>query len=192
MKYGNAFLSWLPLAAAVTGLCLLIGVTVQQNYRQSLNDPQIQIVEDAARILSGGIPPASITANLPRVDIALSLAPWMAVYDEKGTPVAGSGYLDGALPKLPQGALDAAASNSGKDTDILGQNRVSWQSSDGTRSAVVIQHYSGKSAGFVVAGRNMREVESREGELNTMVALAWISLILLTLALRLAIAYLRK
>jgi hypothetical protein len=191
MRYGNAFLTWLPLAAAITGLSLLVYGTVQQNYRQSLNDPQIQIAEDASRILSGGVSPASIAADLPRVDISQSLAPWVVIYDEKGNPIAGSGFLNGALPKLPQGALDAAASNEGKDTDVPGQNRVTWQSGDGTRSAVVVQHYSDKNAGFVVAGRNMREVEGREGQLNTMVALAWLVTMLATLILQLAGAYFR-
>ena len=45
----RVLVSWLPLAVASTGMCLLVYATVQQNYRQSLNDPQIQMAEDAAK-----------------------------------------------------------------------------------------------------------------------------------------------
>ena len=44
----RVFLKWLPLGVAVTLVCALIYATVQQNYRQSANDPQIQMAEDAA------------------------------------------------------------------------------------------------------------------------------------------------
>ena len=82
MKAARAiFLSWLPLAVAVTGLSLLVHVAVQQNYRQSLNDPQIQMAEDGAAKLGDGGVPADIVVRGGMIDIAQSLAPWIAVYD---------------------------------------------------------------------------------------------------------------
>jgi hypothetical protein len=189
MRYGNVLFAWLPLGAAITGVCVLVDISVQQNYRQSLNDPQVQIAEDAAHAIISGTSPAAIGSSLPRIDIAQSLAPWIVVYDDKGNPIAGSGFFNGALPKLPQGVFEAAATNAGKDTDVTGQNRVSWQASDGTRSAVVIQHFAGNTPGFVISGRNMREVEVREGQLNSRIMLAWIAMLAGTLLLQAAAAY---
>jgi len=192
MKYGNAVFAWLPLAAAITGMCLLLSIAVQQNYRQTLNDPQIQMAEDSASALANGAPVSFVIGNAPPIDIAQSLAPWVTVYDANGTPIGSSGLLNGAQPKVPQGVFGAAADNAGKDTDISGQNRITWQAQDGTRSAIVVQHYTGKSNGFVIAGRNMREVENREQRLGTLVTLAWMVLMLATFVLQMIAVSLYK
>ena len=55
-------------------ICVTIGVTVafgtlyaavQQDYRQSANDPQIAMAEDAANALKGGDVPASVVPRKP-------------------------------------------------------------------------------------------------------------------------------
>ena len=192
MKYGNAFLAWLPLAAAITGMCLLVYGTVQQDYRQSLNDPQVQIAEDAARVLATGAPVPSVVPQTQSVDIARSLAPWVAVYDDSGKMLGSTGVLDDAPPILPQGVFDAAQAGNGKDTSITGQDRVTWQPQEGVRSAVVVQHFSGTASGFVASGRNMREVEDRETRLSVIVGAAWLVLIVSTLILQLGAMYLQR
>src|SRR3954465_13626820 len=95
---------WLPQALIITILCGLVYATVQQNYRQSLNDPQIQISEDAALQLSSGVHVVCesgasstglvVSAYQSVPDIAQSLLPWIAVYDASGVPVAASGELN--------------------------------------------------------------------------------------------------
>ena len=45
---------WLPFAIATAGLCALIYLTEQQSLRMGANDPQIQMVEDAASSLNAG------------------------------------------------------------------------------------------------------------------------------------------
>jgi hypothetical protein len=45
---------WLPLAIAITLLCGLVYVAVQQEVRLSANDPQIGMAEDLAAALSHG------------------------------------------------------------------------------------------------------------------------------------------
>ncbi len=178
----RGFLLWLPLAISVTGVCLLVYGAVQQNYRQSLNDPQVQMAEDAARALSAGAVPASVIPHgTPAVDIASSLSPYLAVYDDKGLMLESSATLGNApLPHPPGGVFDAALQNQGKDTSIPGQNRVSWEPTPGLRSAIVTQHFSGTHSGFVVVGRNMREVEKREQQLANFVLVAWIALLATT------------
>ena len=42
---------WCYSTIAVTGLCGLLFVATQQNFRQTLNDPQIQMAEDAAHAI---------------------------------------------------------------------------------------------------------------------------------------------
>ena len=174
-KARSIFFSWLPLAIAVTGLCLLVHVAVQQNYRQSLNDPQIQMAEDGAAKLSAGGAPADVVARGEMIDMAQSLAPWIAVYDNTGMPLEANAFLDGAPPKPPKGVFDAA-----KSANPTHEDRISWQPSSDVRQAIVIVYVPQKDE-YVVAGRNMREVEDREGQLGTFVLLAWLAIMGATL-----------
>ena len=168
---------WVPLAAAVTGLCLLVEVTVQQSYRSALNDPQIQLAEDAAALAANGIDPHSLVPPEP-INIARSLAPYLVIYDDAAQPIAASGLLSGVPPQPPPGVFAAARAR--------GENRVSWQPRADVRSAVVVRHFSGEASGFVLAGRNMREVEARETNLRRIVLLGWGALLAGTLAATIA------
>ncbi|HLC44577.1 MAG: hypothetical protein A2722_00865 [Candidatus Doudnabacteria bacterium RIFCSPHIGHO2_01_FULL_50_11] len=97
----------------------------------------------------------------------------MTIYDDSGVPIASSGHLDGALPRLPQGVLDYARAH--------GENRVTWQPLTGVRVAAVVTRYSGQASGFVLAGRSLREVEAREGQLAMFSLAAWAGSLVLTL-----------
>jgi hypothetical protein len=101
-------------------------------------------------------------AGTKTVDIAQSLAPWVAIFDPGGQPLASRGQLDGAPPKPPKGVLDAAVAN--------GSNRVTWQPRAGVRMATVTVPWSG---GTVMAGRSLREVERREDQALTLVVAGW-------------------
>ena len=122
------------------------------------------MAEDGAALLENGDVPADLVPpqRQPTVNIATSLAPWIAVYDSNGTPLESSGVLDGKPPAPPQGIFDLAKAQGSN----LPHN--TWQPRDGVRVAlVVVPVTSGHSAGyFVAAGRNMREVEDREGNLS--------------------------
>src|SRR5438445_588354 len=85
----KAFLYWLPLAFCLTVLAGLVYVTVQQNFRQGANDPQIQMAEDAAAQLQGGAQ-AQAVVGAGKVDISRSLAPFLIVYDATGQQLASS------------------------------------------------------------------------------------------------------
>ena len=156
------FKLWLPFAVTVSAFCALTYALVQQAYRQDANDPQIQMAQDAARALDNG---AVLTDLVPiaQVDISHSLAPFIVVYDLQGNPVAGSGVLAGQLPAYPQGALDSAKPS--------GENRVTWQPAAGVRVASVVVPYKD---GFVMAGRNLREVEKREDQAFKFAAITWV------------------
>ncbi len=158
----NVLHAWLPLAVSVTALCLLVYVTVQQSLRQGANDPQIQMAEDAAAALNRG---ESAGAVIPatQVEIGRSLAPFIAVYEATGKPATSSGLLDGQLPDYPLGALQAA--------QHTGENRVTWQPNSSVRIASVVVPFKD---GYVVAGRSLREVESRVSQMGTLIGVSWI------------------
>jgi hypothetical protein len=163
--YRKIVFAWLPLAVAITVLCALIHLTVQQNYRQSANDPQIQLSQDAAAQLAGGASPGTVIGS-DTVNISQSLAPYIMLYSDNGTIEASSAVLPGGLPKLPLGVLQAAHTKA--------FNAITWQPEPGVRSAIVVTHFSGAQAGYVVAGRSLREVEKRESMLEIEVLLGWV------------------
>lgn len=164
--------AWLPLGIAITGMCLLVYATVQQNYRQSLNDPQIQLAEDTARIVAAGVPASVLIADGGKIDIDASLSPWLVMYDAQGAPLASSALLNNTVPQIPAGVFDTARAK--------GENRITWQPEPGVREAIVVVAAGEK--GFAVAGRNMREVEARESSLSLFVFAAWAAIMLATLA----------
>jgi len=166
------FRHWLPIAALATVACLTVFLAVQQELRMNANDPQIQMVEDAAVALGGGAKPASV---LPAgsVDAGASLAPFMIVYDSGGNLLAASGQLHGHTPSLPAGVLDYVRKQ--------GEDRVTWQPANGVRIAAVVTAFSGSQSGFVLAGRSLREVETREDQVESITGLAWLGSLVVTL-----------
>lgn len=169
---------WIPLAIVVTGMCLLVYATVQHAYRQTLYDPQIQLVRDAARALSGGAKPAIVVGTGTPVDIEASLRPYVAIYDEEMQPVAWSGEIDAKPPQPPTSVFDGTKDLAGTEP---GENRMAWQVTEEVRSALVIEHVVGGPGGYVVAGRGMREFEDRLWDMQLLVATAWISIMMLSL-----------
>jgi len=164
---------WFVYAVVITtALCGIIYVCVQQSFRQNLDDPQVQMAEDAAQALAGGAVPASVVPRGGLINTAQSLSPWIAVYDNTGLPLESSAQLDGAPPKPPKGLFDDTTwlDHKSYDTPWGRETRVTWQSESGTREALVMVHVGDK---FVVAGRNMREIESRIGDVGGKVFLAW-------------------
>jgi hypothetical protein len=88
------------------------------------------------------------------------------VFDEKGKVVASTADLNGKVPTVPMGILTAAKK--------YGENRVTWQPAPGVREAVIIDHYKGKSSGYVLVGKSLTEVEKREQELAQTVFVLWL------------------
>jgi hypothetical protein len=154
----------LPLTIAVTVIAGLIFLTAQQVLRMTANDPQIQLAEDSAAAFTAGQDPQNVIPKTT-VDMATSLSPFVEVLADSGTPLAASVQLHGKVPTIPPGVLESARQS--------GEERVTWQPEPGVRSAAVIVRSTGVHAGFVIAGRSLREVEQRVDRLTLMVALAW-------------------
>jgi hypothetical protein len=161
------FLKWLPLAfvaCAVTGFAY---TAVQQEYRQSFNDPQIQMVEDAQTALQQGKLPADVVPHGEVFDAGTSLTPFIAIFDDTGMVLESTASVDGAPLHIPTGVFAVARDR--------GEDRVTWQPSAHTRIALVVRPAATDSGmKFVAAGRNMRVVEEREDTLTDMMLIALI------------------
>ena len=177
LSFRTILVRWLPLAFLATTLSALVYAVVQQSFRQSANDPQIQMAEDAGAHAQSLV----LTGT---VDIRHSLSPYLVFYNDAGIPTGGNGILNGKFPSLPQGVFDY--------TRVAGEDRVTWQSEADVRSAIVVVRINGAQPGFVMAGRSLREVEWREDWLALEVGVAWIVLLIGTLLLEIAADILRK
>ncbi len=181
---------WVPIAIAVTGMCAVSFGTVQQLYRQSLNDPQIEMSEYIGGMLEDrSSQSAEETIHIALSDLGMSnskinvemLAPVVAYFDTDGKYVAGTAlYLNGDLPAPPKGVFEYTRANL--------SDRLTWEPSPnyGLRLATVVRYVGGLSPGFLVVARNMREVEDREENLQNQVLIAWLVTLLATLVTAIA------
>jgi hypothetical protein len=164
---------WLPLALAITLMCGLVYLAVQQEIRLSANDPQIGMAEDLATALSHGSSPQGLL-SARKVDIATSASAFVVAYDSAQKPVASTGLLDGQAPLLPEGVFGYTART--------GEDRFTWQPRRGVRQAAVLVAYQGTQPGFVLAARSLREPEKRIDLLTLQVGAAWLVTLVVTLA----------
>ena len=153
--------------AVISAVCLLVHLEIQQSLRQSANDPQIEMAEDAAATAANG---GEVPLRPRKIEISQSIAPYLIVLDSVGKVIATDAMLDGNTPTLPTGIFDWVRKN--------GEDRVSWQPRRGVRSALVIVPVNGGAGGFVAAGRSLREVERREAYSFQAAASVWVALIL--------------
>ncbi len=162
-----------------TVFCGLVFVTVQQDLRQTANDPQIEIAEEFANNISGGQLPQFSEQKL---DLNKSLSTWVAFYDKDGNPLASNASLDGQLPKPPSGIFTNAQK--------VGQYNVTWQPKKEIRQALVVKSIVNNDVQqYIVAGRSLREIEKREKNTLVMSGIAWLALLIISFgAIRLSYA----
>jgi hypothetical protein len=166
------------LAGISTVLAVALYTIPQQVLRQGANDPQIQMATDLTTFLdrygvTGGLNQGALLQSGGVVDIAHSLSPFLIVYNDQGQPLGSNAQLNGQTPAPPIGVFEY--------TRVHGEERISWQPvlgrEHGVRIAAVVQRVNGPQPGFVLAGRNMREVEAREQQIEQMAGLAWIAML---------------
>jgi hypothetical protein len=164
----------LILAGIATGIAFALYSIPQHLLRSGANDPQIQLATDTAILLEGGADP-SVAVSAANVDIARSLAPFVIAYDDQGRPLASQATLNGSVPVPPAGIFDYVRQH--------GDERLSWQPilgrTGGVRIAAVVQRVSGSHPGFVLAGRSLREVETRIGDVEKMAGVTWLGMLTL-------------
>jgi len=109
-----------------------------------------------------------------KVDVANSLVPFTIVYDLKGKVIRSSAVLDGKTPELPPSVLTDK-----KGTNEPGESRITWQPQEDVRLATVIVKYTN---GYVLVGRNMRELENRIDQQFDNILLGWLVTLFASLA----------
>jgi hypothetical protein len=160
-KLVKRFPYWLSTAAIITVLSGGTYLTVQQSYRQSANDPQIQLAEDTATTLSTGATPQALIPSR-KIDMKKTLAPFGIVYDENGKIIISSVSLDGKDPVLPPSIFSTLKTHD--------ESRFTWEPQKGARIAAVVRRYNN---GYILAGRSLREIEKRENQLLMQTAIVW-------------------
>ncbi len=161
------------MAVVIILVCGFVYMTAQQMYRQSANDPQIQIALDVVTAInSGSAAPDSIVSPSPTADMTTSLSPFLVIYSATGTPIGASVFLDGKLPTVPSGVLDYVKEH--------GEERLTWEPKDGLRIAAIVVKYSGTEEGYVLVGRSLKEVEVRINELTKMSVIATVATLVLS------------
>ena len=166
MKQTSSILTHIAAAIIVTGIILLMYAAVQQTYRSTANDPQLQIARDLSAAISSGKP---INNRLPSdtIDLSQSLAVFVEIFDKNGNPLHSTGLLNGTLPKPPGGIFEYANANV---EDVL-----TWQPQNDVRMAMVFEKINAPGEGFVAAGRSLKEIEVRENNLVKMIGITWMA-----------------
>jgi hypothetical protein len=167
------------LAAMSTLICLAIFGAVQQSYRNGANDPQVEASEEIVNVINKGAPADAIVGNSQPVEIDKSLSPFVTIFDKDGKVVGSSGKLGADSPTPPSGVFDRTKQ---KNDDIF-----TWQPQKGVRIAAVLRKADGDK-GFVLVGRNLREIERRTEHLIKIVGVAWVGLLVLSALLAWALS----
>lgn len=156
---------WLGQASILSIIFFTVYFAVQQVYRQGANDPQIKMAADLAEQYRQG---GDVGLDqLPKVDPSKSLSAFAIAYDGRGQVLASNMELNGKTPPLPEEVR--------RFVRQYGEKRFTWQPAGNTRIAAVVRYFDGGKPGFVLAGRSLREVEEREGALQSGVGLAWLA-----------------
>ncbi len=179
----TVFFPHVAAAILVTGIILLIYASVQQQYRTSANDPQIQVARDIAAKLKQNKPVGTVIPA-DTVDLEQSLSTFVQVYDDKNDVLQSTGFAGGKVPVVPAGVLGKAKAE--------GENTVTWQPSASVRLASVIVYTGAAPGAYVLVGRSLWEVEKRESALVKMVFMCWLLCMSVICAHGLLQAYLAK
>ena len=178
-----------PIIVAGTVILIVAYAAVQQDLRQSANDPQIELAEDAAAILSEGYPIDSLIGSVPKTDMSKSLSPFVMLIDASGNLIESSGMNGTSTPSAPPvGIFDHVRA--------YGEDRVTWQTASGLRFAAVVTEWqvparppaqllsgapslppASSTVGFVVAARPLREVEIREDKVGKIMLSGWVLMV---------------
>ena len=143
-------------------------VNQQQILRLGANEPQEWLAADVAVQVASGVPAQQIVSGMTTspIEISTNASPYVVIYDASGKPIAGNGYLHGALPVLPQGVLTTDPNTA--------RNFITWQPEQSIRQAIVIDPVNNAVGGYVVSGRSLAYTESEEQSLSIRTFIGWV------------------
>lgn len=161
----SVHLLYFTLLVLFSGILLFITISVQQAYRHSANDPQIEIAESLSQKLA-------TNNNLPlpfdTIEISKSISVFAIYYDKNKNAARSTALLNGKYPQIPAGIFNYA--------DEHGADILTWQPQPEVRIALVV--YPVANAGYIAIGRSLRDVEQREKQFYQMFFICWIVLII--------------
>ncbi len=155
----SSLLAHFVAAIIISAIVLLIYISVQQSYRSSANDPQLQMARDISNALSSGKSQGKIF-TVDTIDLTQSLAVFVTLFDKGGNPIQSTGFINATMPRLPQGVYQFTNSNQ--------EDVITWQPQPNVRMATVIEKVNDANIGFVAVGRSLKEVEVRESNILKM------------------------
>ncbi len=171
MMKQSLFFSHAAAAVIVTGIMLCMYATVQQTYRSSANDPQLEMARNISNSLNKSIDYLIVDF----INLTQSLSVFTELFDKNGKTLKSNGFINVHLPQLPQGIFQFVKKNN--------EDVVTWQPESNVRLAMVIEKVNSPIVGFVAVGRSLKEVETRESNLVKMVAIVWIACMVVLLVI---------
>ncbi len=133
------------------------------------NDMPQLLATQAAKQLDAGLGLASI--QMGATDLANNPVPFVIVYDKKGKPVDGSGYLDKKLAVMPAGVVNHAKPGE--------PHAVTWAPRPGVRIAsvtVAAKDY------YVVGGQSLKMAEKHAQRLLLLTLLGYAASLFVVIA----------
>ena len=155
----------IPHLSAMAIITIIIGLiycAVQQNYRSSANDPQVQIAQELRSDLQKG----KLMPFDDSVEMQTSLSVFEEACDKNGNPLLSTGYLNGKVPRLPKGVFEYAKAN--------GEHWLTWQPQENVRMATGIVRVDVGPIAYLVVGRSLSEVEKRVSAMGKMIFMGWV------------------
>jgi hypothetical protein len=141
-----------------------------QVIRLEANNRQIELATEIANRQESG---QNIQNLLPqdKIDPSISLSTFVILFNESGQPVNSSATLDRSIPEIPQGVLQNAKTK--------GLHSVTWEPREGVRIAASVAYFEGKSNGYVLVGRSLKESERQETRIFYVAIAGWLLSLLL-------------
>jgi len=170
----------LPLVVIGSIILAISYINDQQTLRALANEPQEYIVRDAVlRVqVANALPTGGFEQAIP---IEHDPAAYVVFYDATGTPVTGTGIVNGQAPTLPQGVLEVAKQK--------GVNRLTWEPAPGIRQAIVVLP---AGPGYVMAGRSLAYTEEKEHDLTRRALLGWVGMMIAAVGVALISSWLLR
>ncbi len=169
---------FLPAAVVITLLSGFFFLGLNQNYRSSANDPQIQYIQGIVDYLTGAEAKPEDVTGTQKISVENSLDPFIIIFDTERKSVAANAQLKDGTPIPPEKRFEIK-----KDQNKFfsyfsnnGQKRFTWVPQKGVKIAAVLDSYEkdGKLAGYVLVGRNLKEIEKRTVNLGLLVTFGWL------------------
>ncbi len=160
--------TFIVLTVLITLIFGSIYCVTHQIYRANANDPQVEVTNQVADVINQNVPLDAIVSEAEQIDMAQSLSLFVMIFDKDKKLIGSSAVIDGQTPTPSDQAFEVAKSS--------GDKRFTWEPKTGVKVAAVLKMVGDK--GYVLAGRSLKEVETRQAGLIKTLAIGWAASVL--------------